>query len=248
VAVKKKNAKAGSVPPLRKKYIYYLLFGVAVLGAMRGKDLLRMVQKQVGRSSASARVMTSDGGSASARVRSAGGQVLARAVKQLSTTSLAASNQLTVVRYIIIVTQDNRLDPDQELAWIPKVVALYRDGAQAWRFRTADDQFCLEDSVVKASRYNGLRVVYLDERSVLLCPETEHEKPYPKFALPVSCIDENNGQRVLKVEGKRVGPGDHILFAGWNFDILMIARDRFAMAVKPMGAEEGRVRLYQFVL
>jgi len=253
VAGKKKKAKAGSAPPLRKKYIYWLIAGLLILLGMRGQDLWRFVQSKTGQRSSSARTVQKESAVAKNGANGGNARALIQSVELLSRLSLEATNQLTVVRYMITATQDKKINADQELAWIPRVVAIYRDGAQSWRIRTADDteekkQGWREGDVLKTDKYNGLRVVYLDDRSVLLCPETSVNDPHPQFALPVTRIVQEGGERVLIADNKRVCSRDHIYFAGWDFEILLIARDRFEMDVRPLNSSEGNVRLYQFVL
>jgi hypothetical protein len=248
VAVKKKKAKAGAVAPLRKKYIYWLIAGLVVLGVLRGKDLLRSVQSKAGRSASSSPVVKNDSGSRETGGVQDNGRALISSVEFLSSLSINASNQLTVVRHIITATQDNKINPDLELAWIPRVVAIYRTGSQSWQIRTADGKSWQENDRMAAAKYGGLRVVYLDDRAVLLCPESDIDRPHPAVALPVGRIVSEDGERMLMVEKQRVCTGDHIYFAGWDFEIRMIARDRFEAAVKPLDAAEGQVLIYQFVL
>ena len=247
MAAKKKNAKAGSAPPLQKKYIYWLIIGILVLLIMRGQDLWRFVQSKTGHRPSPVRTEKEAAGAKSS-ADGGNGRALIQSVELLSRLSLEATNQLTVVRYMITVSQDQKINADQELAWIPRVVAIYRDGAQSWKIRTADEQVCREGQVLVADKYNGLRVVYLDDRSVLLCPETSANKPLPQIAVPIARIVQEEDERVLMVDQKRVCSRDHIYFAGWDFEILLIARDRFEMDVKPLDSSDGSVRLYQFVL
>jgi hypothetical protein len=248
VAAKQKKAKAGSAPPLQKKYIYWLVAGLLILFVMRGQDLWRFVQSKTQRTSSSASAAQKNSTDAKGGAASENGRALIQSVELLSRLSLEATNQLTVVRYMITANQNQKINADHELAWIPRVVAIYRDGLQSWKIRTADDQVCREGQVLKTGKFNGLRVVYLDDRSVLFCPETSANNPRPQIALPVTRIVQEEGERVLMVDKKRVCIRDHVYFAGWDFEILLIARDRFEMDVKPLDSSEGSVRLYQFVL
>jgi len=246
MAGKKKKAKAGSAPPVQKKYIYWLIAGLFLLIWMRGQDLWRFIRSKTAQKSVPAQAVRT--AAEAGALRSDDGRALSETVELLSRLSVQCTNQLTVVRYMITATQKHKIDADQELAWIPRVVAIYRDGVQSWKIRTQNDQVCREGDLLRADKYNGLRVVYLDDRSVLLCPETSLHNPRPQIGLPVTRIVQQGGERFLMVEEKRVFSNDHIYFAGWEFEILLIGRDRFEMDVKPLNSSDGKVRLYQFVL
>lgn len=248
MAAKRKSKKAGSAPPLRKKYIYYLVFGLAVLGVVRGKDAWRTLQKKTGAAPSASRAAVSSGGDAASAENSFDGKALLRAVELLSEVSLDATNQLTVVRYVITPRQNEETDPDGVLAWIPRITAVRRVGPseyEAW----ADGQNFREGGILKCKENRALRVVYLDKNEVLLCADGDFDRPRPGVALPVDEIQVDDAGRLLMVDGSRkVYEGDHILFAGWDFEIQMIATDRFKTAVKPLGADEGLVQMFQFVL
>jgi len=248
VAAKKKNAKAGSVPPLKKKYIYYLIFGLAVLGVMRGKDIVRFLQKKMKLSSSASSVVKTSGTANGTTGGFLDKQVLLRAVTVLSEISLDATNQLTVVSYTIAAGQNQDMNPNQKLARIPRITAVFRNGMDRWRARTIDGQVLIENETLTCQDRRLLRVVYLDEGAVLLCDEADGDRPHPQVALPVGDIQQDDVGRLLLVEGRKVYEGDHILFAGWDFKIDMIASDRVKTAVKPIGEEEGQVVLYQFIL
>ena len=241
MSIKRKHLKAGSVPPLRKSYLYWLVVGLVILVGTRGKDVWRIISNMQMRSK---QTPLEDGvtKTAVAGTRLA----LFRAVHCLSQVSLNATNQLTVVRYLIASTQNNKISTDQQLAWLPRMVAIYRDGVDGWRARTAQGDDYREQSVFKTEK-GEFRVEYLDGHTVLLCPVKKQGLRFSPIALPVSRIDPVNGVRCLLVEKQRVYTGDHIYFASLDFEIRMIASDRFEMAVTSQGVAEERVVMYQFV-
>lgn len=246
MGAKRRQSKAGSTAPLRKAYLYWLVIGVVVLVAMRGKDLWRSLGGAVPHAKSGKAVAARQVADVTPESRNAQ-QAVSRAVACLSQVSLSASNQLTVVRYLITSTQSSEISADQQLAWLPQVVAIYRDGLQNWRARTTSGRNCREGDVIPDTKVGGLRVEYVDDRLVLLCSATDAGNPHPLFALPVTKIDGNARARYLQVEGQRAFAGDHIYFSGWDFKIELIARDRFEMTVKPLNTSEGQVRMYQFV-
>ena len=240
---KRKYSKTGTVAPLRKSYLYWLAVGLMILGGTRGKDLWLLIGKLPAHSKQAP--LAAGAQTAGADDRSST-RALLRAVDCLSQVSLNATNQLTVVRYLIASTQNSKINAEQQLAWLPRVVAIYRDGLQDWRARTDQGKDYREQAVV-ATGQGDFGVEYLDDHTVLLCPIKKPGQRITPVALPVSRIETFNGARCLLVEKQRVYTGDHIYFAGLDFEIRMIASDRFEMAANSRGVAEERVLMYQFV-
>ncbi len=246
---KQKKQKAGATPPLRKSYVYWLVAGLVLFGGMRHRDIARFFRVKGGRTSL-IRVV-------SEKKETLSGQHLQDAMVSLLDVSENAKNRLMVVRYFITSTQSGEKTPEELLAWIPAVQAIYRDHSGAWRVMTKPIGTSSRQgrpvrfrvgSVIETEKDNPLRVVYVDEHSVLLCSVLESRSSFLEASLPITGICGSPCGSVLKVKRSTVMAGDHILFNGWECNIRTVARDRFEMAVKPMNTEEGgAVLMYQFV-
>jgi len=249
MTMKRKNKKMGSAPPLRKIYIYWLIAGLVLLVGMRHQDIRRFVQKKRG-------VTPSVGRLASAEKEAVSGRMLRDAVDCLSEVTDHAKNQLMVVRYFITQAQSDEKTAEELLAWIPTIQAVYRDYSGGWRIVTQKGVSQKPGTRPVRYRVGGvietekdpLRVVYVDEHSVLLCSVLEKKGSYLAAALPITEIRKSSTETVLKVKKNRVSQGDHLLFNGWDCEVRTVARDRFEMAVKPLKAQDaGVVVMYQFV-
>ena len=241
MSIKRKQLKTGRVAPLRKSYLYWLAVGLVILIGTRGRDIGHLIGKIPARSKQPFLEAPAQTRAAEARL------ALFQAVACLSQVSLNATNQLTVVRYLVASTQNSKISADQALAWLPRLVAIYRDGLQVWRARTALGEDCREQDVIKTTDKGEFQVEYLDDHTVLLCPVKERAGRISPVALPVSRIETVNGVRCLLVEKQRVYTGDHIYFAGLDFEIRIIASDRFEMAANLLKSSEERILMYQFV-